>query len=109
MSGQPPDNRGPILFLVMIAIAGFIAVAGGLSETSDPSPAPTAPATTPAEPSEQPKKQKERRHKRDKPRPSEQSPSADQAVAIAAAKLPVRKKGGDAVPVGATGLVRPPT
>ena len=88
MSGQAPDNRGPILFLVMIAIAGFIAVAGGLSETSGEAPAPTAPATSPAEPSEQPKKQKERRHKRDKPRPSEQSPSADQAVATAGSELP---------------------
>jgi len=109
MSGQAPDNRGPILLLVMLAIAGFIAVAGGLSETSDEMPAPTAPATSPPEPSEQPKKQKERRHKRDKPRPSEQSSSADQAVATAAGKLPVRRKGGDAVPVGATRMVRPPT
>ena len=56
MAGQPPDNRGPILFMVLLAIAGFIAVAGGLSDASGRSPEPSAPApaTTPADPSDQP-------------------------------------------------------
>ena len=36
MSGGPPDNRGPVLFLVFLVMAALIAVAWGLGR--DPQP-----------------------------------------------------------------------
>jgi hypothetical protein len=41
MSGGPPDNRGPVLFLVFLVMAALIAVAWGLGR--DPEPRDGAP------------------------------------------------------------------
>jgi hypothetical protein len=91
VAGQAPDNRGPILFLVVLAIAGFIAVAGGLSETSGTTPEPTSPTTSPTTPSEEPKQRpRPRRNKPEKPKKpkASPSPSAEDAVAATRAELP---------------------
>ncbi len=46
---QLPDHRGPILFLVLLALVGLIVVAGGLGQTDDDGPGPE-PIPPPAEP-----------------------------------------------------------
>jgi len=91
-SGQPPDNRGPILFMVMLAIAGLIAVAGGLGRTPVNDPAdPVTPASTPSgEPRGEPSQRTKPRNPRPD-RPSEQpdpSASPDDAASARPAQLP---------------------
>ena len=91
-SGQLPDNRGPILFMVMLAIAGLITVAGG------PRPDAGRRARGPGnagvdavrrawrQPSERPKPRKPKPDK-----PSEQpdpSSSPDDAASARPAQLP---------------------
>ena len=51
MSSGPPDNRGPVLFLVMLVMAGLIAVAWGLGDTggSDDGPPYPPPSQGPSE------------------------------------------------------------
>jgi hypothetical protein len=61
-TGQLPDHRGPVLFMVMLAIAGLIAVAGALGDT------PTDQPTDPPRPSwRQPDGQRDNppRHRRE--------------------------------------------
>lgn len=45
MSGGPPDNRGPVLFLVFLVMAALIAVAWGLGR--DPQPRDGTPLGPP--------------------------------------------------------------
>jgi hypothetical protein len=42
-TGQPPDQQGPILVLVMLALAGFLAVTAGLGGRFEESPEPVVP------------------------------------------------------------------
>ena len=84
--GQPPDHTGPVLFLVAIAMAAFIAAAGGLGRVpEDQAPEPGQPTVSP---SDGPTERERRSHaSRGKDKPSS-SPSADAAVSHAAAELP---------------------
>jgi hypothetical protein len=49
MSSGPPDNRGPVLFLVMLVMAALLAVAWGLGDTdgSDDTPPYRPPSQGP--------------------------------------------------------------
>ena len=51
MSSGPPDNRGPVLFLVMLVMAALLAVAWGLGDTggSDDTPPYPPPSQGPTE------------------------------------------------------------
>jgi hypothetical protein len=91
-TGQLPDNRGPILFMVMLAIAGLITVAWGLGRV--PADDPADPATPASSPSGQPRdgpSGRSRPHKLRPDRPSEQpdpSTSPDDAASARSAQLP---------------------
>ncbi len=84
--GQPPDHTGPVLFLVAIAMAAFIAAAGGLGRVpEDQTPEPGQPTVSPSDGPTERERQKPRKPRKDKP---SSSPSADAAVSHAAAELP---------------------
>lgn len=86
--GQPPDHRGPILFLVLLAMVGLIVVAGGLGRTEgDDAPAPPAP-TTPAGPGEADPTEPDQPGKPDEP---------DQPAGPAARAVPPLPGGGTRV------------
>jgi len=66
MSGQPPDHRGPILVMVMLAIAGFIAVAGALGNPPvDEPPDPSGPSSRPSDGERHQPPRERRDHRRD--------------------------------------------
>jgi hypothetical protein len=91
-AGLPPDNRGPILFIVMLAIAGLITVAGGLGQTpTNEPPDPATPSSTPSEGATEGPTQRSKPRKPKRDRPTEQpSPSAspDDASTARPAVLP---------------------
>ena len=85
--GQPPDHTGPVLFLVAIAMAAFIAAAGGLGKVpEDQTPEPAQPTVIAVgRPDREGAPRSPRKPRKDKPSPS---PSADEAVSHPAAELP---------------------
>ncbi|MCW2842909.1 MAG: hypothetical protein JWN22_825 [Nocardioides sp.] len=47
---DPPDSRGPILFLLLLLMAGFLTVVWGLGREPASSPVPAAPPASPGAP-----------------------------------------------------------